>query len=141
MHQSCIEINTISKWIETRFHLTLGTIGYGQNQLHACGTFDENRAPIWRQDQHRLHANQSDLRLDPRHLLIPLSAPKTISKPIAHSTQIVHLSFVEVRTISKATEMSFHLTHITYEFHHFPKMIFWAYGMLVPICAPLLRQD
>jgi hypothetical protein len=50
---------------------------------------------------------------DPRHLGVPSSAPKTISKPIACSAQIVHLSSVEISTISKETETSVHLSHIT----------------------------
>jgi hypothetical protein len=35
---------------------------------------------------------------------------------MVRSAQIVHLSCAEINTISKQTETSFHLTHITYEF-------------------------
>jgi hypothetical protein len=34
-----------------------------------------------------------------------------------HSAQNVHLCCVEIKTVSKLTEMSFHLTHITKEYH------------------------
>jgi hypothetical protein len=47
-----------------------------------------------------------------------------IFEPIAHLVQIVHLSFVEISTFSKEIETSFHLTHITQEFHRLLKMIF-----------------
>jgi hypothetical protein len=47
-----------------------------------------------------------------------------IFEPIACSAQTVHQSFVEISTILKETKTSFHLTHITYEFHRLPKTIF-----------------
>jgi hypothetical protein len=33
--------------------------------------------------------------------------------PVVHSVQTVHLSYTEINTISKQTEASFHLTHVT----------------------------
>jgi hypothetical protein len=39
-----------------------------------------------------------------------------ISEPIARSTHTMHLSCAEINTISKQTETSFYLDHITYEF-------------------------
>jgi dTDP-glucose pyrophosphorylase len=38
-----------------------------------------------------------------------------ISEPMVHSAQTVHLSCVEIDTILKQTEMSFHLTYVTQE--------------------------
>jgi hypothetical protein len=35
---------------------------------------------------------------------------------MVHSVQTVHLSFTEINTFSKQTQMSFHMTHITEEF-------------------------
>jgi hypothetical protein len=55
----------------------------------------------------------SEHLLDPHHLGVPLGAPKMISKPITRLEQMGHLSCVKISTISKETEMSFHLTHIT----------------------------
>jgi len=56
---------------------------------------------------------QNEFPLDPRHVGVPSVAPKMISEPFVCSTQILHLSYVEINTISKQTEMSFHLTHVT----------------------------
>jgi hypothetical protein len=54
--------------------------------------------------------------MDPHHLGVPSGAPKKISLHVVHSAQTVHLSFTEINTFSKRTQMSFHLTHITEEF-------------------------
>ena len=40
-----------------------------------------------------------------------------ISEPMVRSTQTVHLSCVKISTLSKRTELSFHLSLITYEYH------------------------
>jgi hypothetical protein len=37
---------------------------------------------------------------------------KMISKPMIDSAQIMHQSYIESNTISKLTEMSFHLTDV-----------------------------
>jgi hypothetical protein len=36
---------------------------------------------------------------------------------VVHSAQTMHLSCAEINPISKRTEMSFHLTHVTKEYH------------------------
>jgi hypothetical protein len=77
----------------------------------------------------RLTLSPSELPLDPHHLGVPSGAPKMISKPIARSMQTVHLSCVEISTISKWTKVSFHLTHIRYEFHRV-----WPKRFLCPWC-------
>jgi hypothetical protein len=46
-----------------------------------------------------------------------------IFEPIACSAQMGHLYCVKISIISKETQMSFHLTHISEEFHRLPKMI------------------
>jgi hypothetical protein len=53
------------------------------------------------------------LPFDPRHLGGPSGVPKTIFETIGHSVEAVHLSSVEINTISKRTEWIFYLTHIT----------------------------
>ena len=53
MHLSCTNTNTVSKRIETRFHMTTSprsSIGCIQNDFRAYGTFGANRAPILHQD-------------------------------------------------------------------------------------------
>jgi hypothetical protein len=80
--------------------LPRSSIGYGQNDFLAHGIFRAYRASscqVW----HPLQANQSDLPLDPRHLGVPLGAPKMNSEPIACSTRIVHLSCVEISISQK----------------------------------------
>jgi hypothetical protein len=107
LHLSCMEINTISKWTKTSFHFThvTGEVHWVQpKNFHARGTFGANRAPILHRDSHRLRADQSELPLDPRHLGLPLGAPKMISEPIACLAQMGYLSCVEISTISKETK-------------------------------------
>jgi hypothetical protein len=54
---------------------------------------------------------------DPRHLGVPSGASKMISELVIRLAQIVHLSYVKISTISKWTEMSFHLGLTTLECH------------------------
>jgi hypothetical protein len=56
--------------------------------------------------------DHNELPLDPRHLGVQLGASKMISKPLEHLAQIVHLYCVKIKTISKWTKASFHLTHV-----------------------------
>jgi hypothetical protein len=93
------------------------TIGCAQSDFHAHSTFVINRAPILHQDQNYLQMDQNELPLDPRHLGVPSGVSKMISKPMVHASQTMHLSCIEINTISRQTKMSFHLTHITLEYH------------------------
>jgi hypothetical protein len=54
-----------------------------------------------------------ELPFDPHHLGGPSGVAIKISMPMVHSAQNVNPSWVEINTISKSTEMSFHLTHVT----------------------------
>jgi hypothetical protein len=42
-----------------------------------------------------------------------LGASKTNSDPIVHLAQIMHISCTNTNTVSKRTEMRFHITHVT----------------------------
>jgi hypothetical protein len=53
----------------------------------------------------------------PRDLGVSSGACKMISEPMVCSTQTVHLSCVKISTVSKRTEMSFHVSLITSEYH------------------------
>jgi hypothetical protein len=44
-------------------------------------------------------------------------ASKMISKPMVHLLQIVHLSFTDTTTVSRRTEIRFHMTQVTEEFY------------------------
>jgi hypothetical protein len=61
--------------------------------------------------------DQHELLFDPRHLGVPFGVSKMISEPMARSSQTVRLCYAMINTISRWTKMSFHLTHVTYEFH------------------------
>jgi hypothetical protein len=162
VHQSCVEINTISKRTQMSFHLThitlevhrvrpkrflcpwyiqrkpctylaprltacprgpkqaftwpmshRGSNGCAQNDFRAYCTFGTNRARVLRRGWHYLQRERNELPIDPRHLGVRSVEPKIIFEPITHSAQTVHLSCVEINTISKRTERSFYLTHIT----------------------------
>jgi hypothetical protein len=89
------------------------TIRCVQNDFHARGTFGANRAPILHRDEQYLQTDRNELPLDPCHLGVPSGASKMVSEPMERSTETVHLSCTEINTISKRTEMSFHLAHVT----------------------------
>jgi hypothetical protein len=55
--------------------------------------------------------------LEPRHLGVPLGASKMSFEPMVHLAQAVHLSSTSSNTVSKQTEMRFHMAHITKEFY------------------------
>jgi hypothetical protein len=57
--------------------------------------------------------DQNELSFDPHHLGGPSSAAKKIYVPMGYLAQTVHLSDIEIHTVSKQTEASFHLTHVT----------------------------
>jgi hypothetical protein len=99
------------------------TIGCVQNYFCTYGAFDANRAPILRQDLHYLRKDWAftwassplstiEFPHDPRHLGVPSGASKMISMPMVCSTQIVHLSYFKISTISKRTELSLEPRHL-----------------------------
>jgi len=93
------------------------TSGCVKNDSRAYGMFDANRASNLHRDSHCLQMDRNELPLDPHHVAVPSGASKMISRPMVRSSQIMHLSCVEINTISKWTKISFHLTNITLEYH------------------------
>ena len=89
------------------------SIGSIQNDFRAYGTFDTNRAPILRHDQPHFQADQNELPLEPRHLVVPSGAFKMISEPMVRLAQTVHLSCTDTNTVSKWKEARFRMTHVT----------------------------
>jgi hypothetical protein len=61
--------------------------------------------------------DRNELSLDPRDLGVPLGASKMIYEPMVCLAQTVQLACTDNDTVSKWTEMTFHMTHITEEFH------------------------
>jgi hypothetical protein len=55
----------------------------------------------------------NELSLEPRHIGVPLGASKMISDPIVYLAQTVHLSCSDTNTVSKRTEIRFHMIHVT----------------------------
>jgi hypothetical protein len=85
VHLSCLEINTISKQTETSFRLK--RFPYPLNiQCKPCNY---------------LQLDRNKLPLDLHYLGVPSGVPKVISMPAVDSSQIMHLSCTEIKTISK----------------------------------------
>jgi hypothetical protein len=114
VHIYCIDTNTVSKRTETRFHMThthRSSIGCVHLDFRADGAFETNHAPSLRQVYHYLQIDSNKLPLDPHHLGVSSGASKTISEPMVHSAQIVHLYCTDNNTVFKRTKMRFHMTH------------------------------
>ena len=61
--------------------------------------------------------DQNEILHDPHHLGVALGASKMISEPMLRSVQNVHLSCVNISTISKQTKMSYQLSLVILVFH------------------------
>jgi hypothetical protein len=57
--------------------------------------------------------DQNEFPLGPRHIGVPLVAPKMFYEPIVRSVQIERICCVKINTISKKSETSFHLIYVT----------------------------
>jgi hypothetical protein len=73
--------------------------------------------------------DQNEIPQDPRHLGVSSCACKTISEPMVCSVQTMHLSCVKIRTISKWTKTSFHLSLVSSNSIGCIQNNFLAYGM------------
>jgi hypothetical protein len=60
-----------------------------------------------------LQTDRIELLLKPHHVGVQSGASKLISEPMLRLAQTVHLSCFEINIISKWTEVTFHLMHIT----------------------------
>jgi hypothetical protein len=93
------------------------SIGCVQNDFKACGTFGANCVLILHQHFHYIQIDQSEHPLEPHHIGGPSGASKRISEPIVHLAQTVHLSCTDTINVTKWTEIRFHMSHVTKEFH------------------------
>jgi hypothetical protein len=144
MHLYCTDTNTISKRTEMRFHLTHSyrtSIRCVQDGFQAYGMFDTNHAPILRQNWHYLQTDSNKLPLNPRHLRVSSGASKTISEPMVHSAQTVHLYCTDTNTIPKRTKPRFHMTHSSRTSIGCVQDDFRAYGTFGTNHTPILHQD
>jgi hypothetical protein len=121
VHLSCIKISTISIWTETSFHFSLITLEYHRGRLkQLLSLWYVRHIPCT-----YLAPTLTLSRNGPKQKSTwPTSSRSTISCVqkwfpslwyILHKT--VHLSCVKISTISKWTEMSYHLSLITKEYH------------------------
>jgi hypothetical protein len=60
-----------------------------------------------------LQMDWNEIPHDPGQLGVLSGVSKAIFEPVVHSAQTVHISYVKNSTISKRTETSIHLRHIT----------------------------
>jgi hypothetical protein len=103
VHLSCVKISTISKQTRT-------SIQYEYHRVHTKWFLSLRY--IWRK-----LCTHLALTLTMSPMEIHWVRPTTISKRMVRSLQTVHLSCVKISTISKQTETTIHLSHVTYEYH------------------------
>jgi hypothetical protein len=119
MHLSCTGTDTVSKWTKMRFHMTHVTLEFHRVRpkrllrlwcvRHKPCTYLSSRLALPLMDC-------IELPLEPCHLEVPSSASKTICEHELRFVQTMHLSCTDSNTISKRTEMRFHMTHVTWQF-------------------------
>jgi hypothetical protein len=96
-----------------RYHITHVSIGCVQNDFSACGTFAQTVHLSYVKISTTSNIDQNKRPLEPLHLGVPSGASKMISEPVVHLAQIVHLSCTNANTVSKWTEMRYHMTHVS----------------------------
>ena len=116
VHLSSFDTNNVSKWKDARvqmthvtkaFHLVRPKRFLSQWYIpHKPCTYLASRLAIYPK-------GQNELPLEPRHLVVPSGASKTICKPMVHLAQTMHLSFTDTNTFSKRKEVRSHMTHVT----------------------------
>jgi hypothetical protein len=84
-----------------------------QNDFLAYGTYGANHAPIMHRNEHCLQIDRNELPFEPHHLGVTSGASKTISQSMVRMAQTMHLSCTETNSISKRTERTFYMTHVT----------------------------
>jgi hypothetical protein len=117
------------------------TIGCIQNDFWACGTFSTNRAPILHQDLQYLQTNWIKDPLEPHTQGVPSGASKTISEPMVHSAQTLHLSCVKISTISNKLNKASTGASSPRSTIGCVQNYFWAYGTFGANRTPILCQD
>ena len=90
---------------------------------------------------HSLQMDQNELPHEPRHLGVPSGVSKTISEPMVRLAQTMHLSCTDPNTVSKRTEMRFHMTPLPRSSIVCIQNNFRAYGMFGANLAPILSDD
>ena len=128
VHLSCTNANCVSKRTEMRFHKSLVTYEY--HRLRPKGFLSLWYA--WRKlctyhaptlilspngpKRDSTCPTSPDIPQDPCHLRVPSGASKMISEPMVRLAPTMRLSCTNTTSVSKRTEMSFHLSLITKEY-------------------------
>jgi hypothetical protein len=120
MNLSCTDTNIVSKWTETRLHMTHVT-----KEFHRVHTkwfqsmwYVQRKSCIYLALTLTLSPN--GIKWDSTRPTSPKSsigAYKMISEVVVHLAQIMHQSCIKISTISKRNESSFYLSLISMEYH------------------------
>jgi hypothetical protein len=116
VHLSYTDTNTVSKRNEMRIHMTQVTyLFYRVCPKRFSSLWYVKRKPCTylALRKHYLQMDRNEHSLEPRHLGVSPGACIAISKATVRLAQTVRLSCTDTNTISKRTEMRFHLTHVT----------------------------
>jgi hypothetical protein len=129
------------KQASTWHTLPRSTIGCGQSDFHASGTFIAKPCTYLAPDSNYLQTNWNELSLDPHHLGVPSGASKMISKPTVYLAQTMHQSCFEIITISKWSKTRFHSTNVTKRYHRVCLKRFLCRGTFGTKRTPILHLD
>jgi hypothetical protein len=127
VHLSYTDTNTISKRTKTRFHTTHVTYEFHRvrPKLFMSLWYVQCKPCTFLASRLALSPNRPDIAPPhPRHLEVPSGAFKMIYEPMVHLMQTEHLSCTDANTVSKLIETRFYMTHVTYEFHRLPPILF-----------------
>jgi hypothetical protein len=91
-------------------------------------------------DYHYLQMDSNKLPLEPRHLGVSSGVSNSISEPMVRLAQTVHIYCTETNTVSRRTEMRFHMTHSPRSSIKCVQHDFRADGTFDTNRAPFLRQ-
>jgi hypothetical protein len=116
MHLSCADINTIPTQTKTSFHVTHGTKEFHRVRSQWFLSLLHIRRKLCTYLASRLTLSPNGPKWAstwPTWHRSTIGCVQNGFEPMVHLVQIVHLSYVEINTISKQAQTSFHLTHVT----------------------------
>ena len=141
MHLSCTDTNTVSKRKETRFQMTHINYEFHRVRPKWCSSLSYIRRKLCTYLASWLALSPNGLKQASTWASShrrTIGALKMMSKPVVCLAQTVHLSCTNTSTASKQTEMKFHMTHITLEFHRMrPKWFLSLWYIWRKLCAYL----
>jgi hypothetical protein len=126
VHLPCTDTNTVFKWTKMRFHMTHVTYNFYRMrpELFMSLWYVQCKPCTYLASRLALSPIGPKAPPDPHYLGVPSGASKMIYEPMVCLTQTEHNSCTDANTISKQIKMRFHMSHITYEFHRVPPILF-----------------